>query len=137
MYEDQLNRALKVALPGLMTEAALAPGQSTVLSALSTDDKSNTTGGGVARGTHKSLVAPDAFNVSVLIGPTLSFLAKVKEVMPDGLLRGSEEENNSGFGGFLDDFVLRTFLPQLEEKVTSVFHQAVGGKACPLSIHGI
>lgn len=39
-----------------------------------------------------------------------------------------EYDANSGFAGFLDDFVLRTFLPQLEEKVTSVFHQAVGGE---------
>lgn len=28
---------------------------------------------------------------------------------------------------FLDDFVVRVYLPQLEEKVSSLFHQAVGG----------
>ena len=68
-------------------------------------------------------IQADAFNVSVLFGPTLAFLERVKEVMPGGMT-GDDE---SGFGGFLDEFVLRTFLPQLEEKVSSVFRQAVGG----------
>ena len=77
-------------------------------------------------GTHKALVQADAFNVSVLFGPTLAFLERVKEIMPGGLLG---DDDASGFGGFLDDFVLRTFLPQLEEKVSTVFHQAVGGQS--------
>lgn len=75
-------------------------------------------------GTHKALIQADAFNVSVLFGPTLAFLERVKEVFPGGMT-GDDE---SGFGGFLDEFVLRTFLPQLEEKVSSVFRQAVGGE---------
>lgn len=117
-----------------MTDASLQPGQATIVSSFLTDDRYNSgSGGGAAskssRPTHKSLVAADAFNVSVLIGPTLSFLSRVKDTMPEGLLQGSDEEaSTSNFGGFLDDFVLRTFLPQLEEKVTSVFHQAVGGE---------
>lgn len=78
-------------------------------------------------GAHKALVPADAFNVSVLFGPTLAFLERVKEIMPGGLMTEDETNASTGFGGFLEEFVLRTFLPQLEEKVASVFHQAVGG----------
>jgi len=47
--------------------------------------------------------------------------------MPGGLVNDEETNASTSFGGFLDEFVLRTFLPQLEDKVASVFHQAVGG----------
>lgn len=133
-HEEELNRALKIAVPGLMTE----PTTSTQLAVNSiiTDDRY---GGGRAGpgGTHKALVQADAFNVSVLFGPTFSFIEKVKEIMPSGLLSENSisSDNNEGnaFGGFLNDFVLRTFLPQLEEKVSLVFKQAVGGKCFCLS----
>jgi exocyst complex component 4 len=118
-----------------MTESSLQPGQSVILASLMTDDRYNIANGtttSTARPTHKSLVVADAFNVSVLIGPTLAFLDRVKQIMPESSAMNSEEEGvDKGFGGFLDDFVLRTFLPQLEDKVTNVFHQAVGG---PFSI---
>lgn len=139
-HEEELNRALKIAVPGLMTEASIQPGQSAILASLMTDDRYNAATGTSAasnanRGTHKPLVVADAFNVSVLIGPTLSFLDRAQLVMPDGLISDNIEEEgvDNSFGGFLDDFVLRTFLPQLEAKVTSVFHQAVGGEQQPLS----
>ncbi|SCV70809.1 BQ2448_3571 [Microbotryum intermedium] len=123
-HEDELNRTLKLVLPGLMTDGA-ATSQSLGMT-LGSDDRY---GAGGARsglaGTHKALVSADAFNVSVLFGPTLSFLSRVREVMPGGLV--ADHDGATGFGGFLDDFVVRTFLPQLEEKVTHVFHQAVGG----------
>lgn len=76
---------------------------------------------------HKALVPADAFNVSVLFGPTLAFLERVKDIMPGGLVTDDEIDAGTGFEGFLDDFVLRTYLPQLEEKVAQVFQQAVGG----------
>lgn len=95
--------------------------------------------GGTGAGTHKALVPADAFNVSVLFGPTLAFLNGVKEIMPMGLLTDEEAgtvtagftglPNTGAFEGFLDEFVVRTFLPQLEEKVTSIFQQAVEGES--------
>lgn len=125
-HEDELNRALKFAVPGLMLDG---PSQITV--SASTNADGSYPGGLVAGssrgGTHKALVSADSFNVSVLFGPTLAFLERVKEIMPGGSM--GEYDTSSGFAGFLDDFVLRTFLPQLEEKVTSVFHQAVGGSS--------
>ncbi|SGY79129.1 BQ5605_C008g05051 [Microbotryum silenes-dioicae] len=124
IHEEELNRTLKLVLPGLMTDGANFSQSSGIT--LGSDDRY---GAGGARsglaGTHKALVSADAFNVSVLFGPTLSFLSRVREVMPGGLV--ADHDGAGGFGGFLDDFVVRTFLPQLEEKVTHVFHQAVGG----------
>ncbi|KAI5481854.1 exocyst complex component, sec8 subunit [Pseudohyphozyma bogoriensis] len=121
-HEDELNRALKTAVPGLIPEGTTTGGQ-LIVSSIVTDDRY---GGGRSGpgGTHKALVKADAFNVSTLFGPTWAFLERVKTIMPEGLLG---DDDAGGFGGFLDDFVLRTFLPQLEEKVTHVFHQAVGG----------
>lgn len=120
-HEDSLNRALKAAVPGLLTDATANQSALVV-------NSSGRVGGGVG-GTHKALVRADAFNVSVLFGPTLAFLDRVKEIMPGGML--GDESDSTGFSGFLDEFVVKTFLPQLEEKVSTVFHQAVGGEFSP------
>lgn len=125
MQEASLNAAIKEAVPGLLTDAALS---TTTTSALIV---ASSAGGGSRsfglNGTHKALVPSDAFNVSVLFGPTLAFLERIKEIMPGGLIADDEVDASTGFGGFLDDFVLRTYLPQLEEKVAQAFQQAVGG----------
>lgn len=105
----------------------------TAASSLAVNSTTGGRGSGLG-GTHKALVQADAFNVSVLFGPTLAFLERVKEIMPGGMM--GEENDPMGFGGFLDEFVLRTFLPQLEEKVSTVFHQAVGGESMLLERRG-
>ncbi|GAA5870920.1 hypothetical protein JCM3774_003481 [Rhodotorula dairenensis] len=125
MQEASLNAAIKAAVPGLLTDGALS---TTTASALLV--ASSAAGGGRSsnlNGTHKALVPADAFNVSVLFVPTLAFLERVKEIMPGGLIADDEVDASTGFGGFLDDFVLRTYLPQLEDKVAQVFQQSVGG----------
>lgn len=68
---------------------------------------------------HRVLVKPDAFNVSVLFQPTLAFLQRAAVIMPVGI-----EDESSG----LDEFVVKVYLPQLEEKVSDVFQQAVAGE---------
>ncbi|KAK4052526.1 exocyst subunit [Microbotryomycetes sp. JL221] len=126
-YEDDLNRSLRAAVPGLIPEGTTATSTSATSSFVV-----NSSGRGVGFGSnvngtsHKALVPADAFNVSILFGPTLSFLDRVKEIMPGGLI-GDDDAGLGGFGGFLDEFVVKTFLPQLEEKVSTVFHQAAGG----------
>lgn len=123
-HEEELYKALRHAVPGLLTDA------SATLSALSVNSSGRSGAGGAGSGigaSHKPLVRADAFNVSILFGPTLAFLDRVKEVMPAGLL-GDEDSASTGFSGFLDEFVLKTFLPQLEDKVSTVFHQAAGGE---------
>lgn len=71
---------------------------------------------------HRLLVRPDAFHVSTLFQPTLAFLDRVAEVLPSGL------EAARASSTVLDEFVLRVYLPQLEEKVSFLFHQALSGQ---------
>ncbi|GAA6056040.1 hypothetical protein JCM3770_006995, partial [Rhodotorula araucariae] len=126
-HEESLNAAIKAAVPGLITDGGPSTTTTSALIVASTDPSGTTGRTSGLNGTHKALVPADAFNVSVLFGPTLAFLDRVREIMPGGLMGDDETNASTGFGGFLDEFVLRTFLPQLEEKVASVFHQAVGG----------
>lgn len=135
-HESNLDRALKISMPGLAKEVAqtaasapalLVPGTASpsmnnlaAAAAGPVEQDAKTAGGG----SHRVLVRPDAFNISILFGPTLLFLASVRTVLPPGMV-GDEEQ---GFGGFLDDFVLHVFLPQLEDKIAAVFQQAVGGE---------
>jgi exocyst complex component 4 len=71
---------------------------------------------------HRTLVPPNAFNVSTLFQPTLSFIERASAIVPPGF-----EDETNGFGSVLEDFVVKVFLPQLDEKVTSSFQQAVQG----------
>lgn len=70
---------------------------------------------------HRLLIKPDTFNVTILFQPTLAFLDRVVDVLPAGL------ESAKASSGVLDDFVLKVYLPQLEEKVLDLFHAAVAG----------
>ena len=71
---------------------------------------------------HRLLIRPDAFLVTVLFQPTLAFLSKIADTMPPDVapLRISSS--------VLDKFVLAVYLPQLEEKVSDLFHEAVSGE---------
>ncbi|CAO3622394.1 unnamed protein product [Cunninghamella blakesleeana] len=73
-------------------------------------------------GSHKLLIKPDAYNVSVLLKPTMSFLQRLREVFPN-----YDDQNEEGFGNFLDDFAVNVFLPQIEEKVMQLIHSATSG----------
>lgn len=112
-------------MPGLVqtTAEAQALAAAPVLGSTigATDPDRLASGPGGSGGTHRLLVPPDTFNVSILFGPTLSFLDRVRDIMPGGLA-----DEDRGFGGFLDDFVLSIFLPQLEDRVTSIYVTAVG-----------
>nr|GAT47843.1 Sec8 exocyst complex component specific domain-containing protein [Mycena chlorophos] len=113
-HEDELTRVLKDTMPGLVQTS-----ESTVQAALSTvgtDDRM--LGAGQH---HRLLISPDAFHVTVLFQPTLAFLDRVADVLPSGMESAREST------AVLDDFVLRVYLPQLEDKVTSLFHHAVTG----------
>ena len=70
---------------------------------------------------HRLLIRPDAFHVTILFQPTLSFLEKVTETLPTGV------ESVRTSSAVLDEFVLKVYLPQLEEKVLDLFHEAVSG----------
>ncbi|KAI0830535.1 Sec8 exocyst complex component-specific domain-containing protein [Trametes gibbosa] len=111
-HEEELTRILKDTVPGLVqgSENAL---QAT-LAAVGTDDRLMGTGQH-----HRLLVHPNAFHVSVLFQPTLAFLDSISDVLPAGL------EAARSSSAVLDEFVLKVYLPQLEDKVSALFHQTV------------
>lgn len=114
-HEDELTRVLKDTMPGLVQNAS----DNTIQAALSNvgvDDR--ILGAGQH---HRLLIEPDTFHVTVLFEPTLAFLARVGETLPSGT------ESTRDSSAVLDDFVLKAYLPQLEEKVSSLFHEAVTG----------
>ncbi|KAJ4002503.1 exocyst complex component sec8 [Lentinula boryana] len=114
-HEDELTQVLKDTMPGLVQGTA----ENTVQSALSTvgtDDR--LLGAGQH---HRLLIKPNAFHVSVLFEPTLAFLDRVRSVLP------SDIESVRESGAVLDEFVLNIYLPQLEDKVSYLFHQAISG----------
>jgi exocyst complex component 4 len=113
-HEDGLTRALKDTMPGLAPGAGGDPSQTIISSA--TDER--------LLGSdqhHRLLIRPDAFHVTVLFQPTLCFMHRIAEILPNDIQ--TSQTSNSG----LDDFVLKVYLPQLEEKVLDIFHHAVTG----------
>lgn len=114
-YEDELMRVLRDTMPGLVQSSSENAVQS-ALSSLGSDGRVLDAGQH-----HRLLIKPDAFHVSVLFQPTLAFLGRVTNVLPDGL------ESARSASQVLDDFVLKVYLPQLEEKISLLFHHAVSG----------
>jgi len=115
-HEDELNRVLKDTVPGLVPGSAEASVQAT-LSAVGMDDHLINPGQH-----HRLLIKPDAFHVSVLFQPTLAFLQRIADVLPSGM------DSTRASSAVMDDFVLKVYLPQLQEKVTELFLHSVNGR---------
>jgi exocyst complex component 4 len=116
--DDALQSALKVSVPGLVN-LQLDGNQQSVLQgtmANSSDERYS------AAGRHRVLIPANAFNVTTLFKPTLAFIERAISIIPPGF-----EEETSAFGSVLEEFVVRVFLPQLDERVTASFQQAVSG----------
>ncbi|THW39408.1 hypothetical protein D6D21_07335 [Aureobasidium pullulans] len=64
---------------------------------------------------HKLLVEPSVFNMGILLPPSLSFLTRLKDIVPP-----SSEIVLSTLTSFLDDFLINVFLPQLEEALADM-----------------
>ncbi|KAG0144745.1 hypothetical protein CROQUDRAFT_46818 [Cronartium quercuum f. sp. fusiforme G11] len=129
-HESNLDFALKVSVPGLVFDSTTInnnAGSGILLTTglLNDETGSNRTGGSHGNGTHRLLVKPDAFHITLLLKPTLEFLVRAKEVLPNGVIVSMSLTQFHGFNNFLDEFVLHTFLPQLEEKVVTAFEQAI------------
>ncbi|CAD6900494.1 unnamed protein product [Tilletia controversa] len=137
-HEDALTNTLRASIPALMlasagnAQGASSAGNSNgnsimdnaqvhqhiIISSIRSESQQHTGMG------HRLLVKPDAFNVSVLFQPTLAFLERVAIVIPGDVPGG---KNTTRFGGFVEEFVQRIFLPQLEERVQSLFVAATHG----------
>ncbi|KAF9447796.1 exocyst complex component sec8 [Macrolepiota fuliginosa MF-IS2] len=124
-HEEGLTRVLRDTMPGLVQSTTGGDTlQSTITSAATANLSSSLTDDRILGGMdqhHKLLIKPDTFNVTVLFQPTLAFLDRIVDVLPAGL------ESARSSSGVLDEFVLKVYLPQLEEKVLDLFHLAVTG----------
>ena len=115
VHEDELTQALRDTVPGLVQGSTENAVQAT-LSAVGSDDRLLGMGQH-----HRLLVHPDAFHVSILFQPTLSFMERISDVLPAG--HGASQATTV----VLDEFVAKVYLPQLEDKVSLLFHQAITG----------
>ncbi|KAI9513074.1 Sec8 exocyst complex component-specific domain-containing protein [Russula earlei] len=114
-HEDELDRVLKNTVPGLVQGSSETAIQATFVK-VGTDEQ--------LLGTdqhHRLLVKPDAFHISVIFQPILAFTDRVTEILPSGF------EAARASSAVLDEFVLKVYLPQLEERVSLLFHQATTG----------
>lgn len=111
--DEALKQTLRASVPGLIN---LQQGENILNNNSATDDRLSSSG------RHRTLIPPNPFNVTVLFQPTLSLIERTTTIVPQGF-----EEEMSQFGTVLDDFVRDVFLPQLDEKVTASFQQAVSG----------
>lgn len=102
--QRDLDQILQASVPGLVSKSKRGSG---VLH----HNTNVTTDGPVA--SHKLLADPNVFNISSLLPPSLSFLQRLRDIVP----------HDSGIAmstltSFLDDFLVNVFQPQLEETVT-------------------
>ncbi|KAL4981144.1 hypothetical protein BDW66DRAFT_156236 [Aspergillus desertorum] len=100
--QNELDEILRSSVPGLVSKS---------------EQKSDDDGPADSRqGTgHKILIEPSVFNMSLLLPPSLSFIQRLKEIVPvdSDMVTGS-------LTSFLDDFLVNVFLPQLDETVTEL-----------------
>jgi len=108
--DESIHKTLKASVPGLVGGP-----QGDLLNPL--DENL------AASGKHRNLIPANPFNVTTLFQPTVAFIDRASSIAPSGF-----EDEPKGFGAVLEDFVMRVFLPQLDERVTAAFQNAVSGK---------
>jgi exocyst complex component 4 len=102
--QDDLDDILKSSVPGLVSKSRGRSGINL--------DARHAGADGAAAG-HKLVVEPSVFNVNLLLPPTLSFLQRLKDIVPV-----NSNIAMSTLTSFLDDFLINVFHPQLEEAIT-------------------
>lgn len=111
LEEDELNDILKSSVPGLVSKSRARNG---------TELLSDRHGQDSSAAGHKLLVEPGVFNITVLLTPSLTFLQRLKDVVPP-----TSNIPMSTLTSFLDDFLINVFHPQLEEAVTELCAQCM------------
>lgn len=106
---DDLEAILKASVPGLVSDSRRQIGKATDDSQKHTD--------GAATG-HKLLIEPSVFNMGSLLPPSLSFLQRLKDIVPPG-----RDIKVTSLTSFLDDFLINVFLPQLDETLVKYSSQ--------------
>lgn len=109
MELEDLEAILKASVPGLVSDSRRPIG--------ATSDDKNHQADGAATG-HRLLIEPSVFNMGALLPPSLSFLQRLKDIVPPG-----PEIKTSALTSFLDDFLVNVFLPQLDETLVKYSNQ--------------
>ncbi|KAA6412065.1 MAG: hypothetical protein FRX48_04215 [Lasallia pustulata] len=104
--QDDLDQILQTSVPGLVSKSHRRPSISGTSESASCD--------GLAAG-HKLLIEPSVFNINLLLPPSLSFLQRLKDIVPP-----DTDIAMSTLTSFLDDFLINVFHPQLDEAVTEL-----------------
>ncbi|KAI9040641.1 exocyst subunit SEC8 [Aspergillus affinis] len=103
--QDELDEILRASVPGLVSKSRQKSSAENA-----SDSKQGNSGTG-----HKILLEPSVFNMSLLLPPSLSFIQRLKEIVPV-----ESDIAMSTLTSFLDDFLVNVFLPQLEETVNDL-----------------
>ena len=108
--QEELDKILESSVPGLASKSHRRSG-------IVTGDR-NVNYEAPATG-HKLLVEPSVFNIGVLLPPSLSFLHRLRDILPP-----DSDIAVSTLTSFLDDFLVNVFNPQLDETVTELCAQS-------------
>ena len=103
--QDELDEILKSSVPGLVSKTRQKA---------ATNDASQARQGNSGTG-HKILLEPSVFNMRLLLPPSLSFIQRLKDIVPV-----DSDISMGTLTSFLDDFMVNVFLPQLDETVTDL-----------------
>ena len=108
--QEELDKILQASVPGLVNKS-----QRRSVTSNSADRRITyeTRAAG-----HKLLVEPNVFNIGVLLPPSLSFLQRLKDVVPP-----DSDIAVSTLTSFLDDFLVNVFNPQLDDTITELCSQ--------------
>jgi exocyst complex component 4 len=104
--QEDLDEILKSSVPGLVTKTRAKAGTGS--------DAPRPVQESTAAG-HKLLIEPNAFNITLMLPPSLSFLQRLKDIVPS-----NAEIPISTLTSFLDDFLINVFHPQLEDTVSEL-----------------
>lgn len=103
--QDELDEILRSSVPGLVSKSRQKA---------SANDASQSKQGNSGTG-HKILLEPSVFNMRLLLPPSLSFIQRLKDIVPV-----NSDISMNTLTSFLDDFMVNVFLPQLDETVTDL-----------------
>ena len=107
--QAELDEILKSSVPGLVSKS-----KARGMPSNSERSQDSTSAG------HKLLIEPGVFNMTLLLPPSLTFLQRLKDIVPQ-----TSNIPMSTLTSFLDDFLLNIFHPQLEEAVTELCAQCM------------
>ncbi|KAI9843458.1 MAG: hypothetical protein M1837_006304 [Sclerophora amabilis] len=107
--QEDLDFILKSSVPGLVSNSRRS-------ATMVTNNRSNHYDGSATG--HKLLIEPSVFNMGLLLPPSLSFIQRLKGIVPPG-----SDIVISTLTAFLDDFLVNVFHPQLDETLADLSAQ--------------